>query len=640
MDFYIDIQLLGKRMADEAEKLINLSLCKMAESRTIRRGGTSLHKHLLISTVLTKARSAYFETWYMGEGEAIDSRTGRPIDLNTSYQGLEFPLDEDDDDDDDDDNDSDQLDLADSSTSYLEQVSNPGPTTEVSSSSSSSDLNSAIIDVNSKNLIDPRYFVEVGTENESEIDLPSDILNCVEKMGDISDMSFGVDDSASSTASSQTVVVSANNVVVVHTSNNNNNNNVLIESCGSNPLQSDHDQHHRHHNLPSQQSTQLVYLDLDSTGYATERTTEHQSDVNHHLHHQPSPPDTSALDSDEEPVFGSPSHTSTPRPNASKRRRNWGLEEELDDDDETTENNEEDSTRQSALFPPYSDEIRSSAAAANKRNLVSKRLRFSPTNEDDEDDSGVSNMSFLPSSLLPTVEEFASSSSSSITIAMSNEFRTKKSHFEEDEQEEPEDDPFLGDALLGQNLYDPDSDQLLQRRKNDQREKIKNDQRVPSASGGSSSDEDGDQGESESCMEVDQITNLVQIISFNKPQPSQQHVHSPMFLPSSSSSSSAAAAVTTCSISTSSSHSSETLTSSSSSSPSLLQQQSSSSHLVRSMSSPDLCGLASSSKFVSSTSTNNAKDIDIFTFSSRSGNGNHNNSNNPTISHRVLTMTV
>jgi len=46
----------------------------------------------------------------------------------------------------------------------------------------------------------------------------------------------------------------------------------------------------------------------------------------------------------------------------------------------------------------------------------------------------------------------------------------------------------------------------------------KSDQRVPSASGGSSSDEDGDQGESEMEIDVDQITNLVQFFSFNKQQ--------------------------------------------------------------------------------------------------------------------------
>lgn len=46
-------------MATEAQRLISISLAKIASSRCVR-GGVSLHKNLLVATVLQKARYGKF----------------------------------------------------------------------------------------------------------------------------------------------------------------------------------------------------------------------------------------------------------------------------------------------------------------------------------------------------------------------------------------------------------------------------------------------------------------------------------------------------------------------------------------------------------------------------------------------------
>jgi hypothetical protein len=133
------------RMTDEAEKVITMSLSKMAESRTVRRGGTSLHKHLLISSVLTKARVAYLadlETWYT-EPEPLQGPSATPIPPSASF--LQVPHGQ--------GQDQDQ------------------------------DPNSG-----SGSLLDPRFYVQVESE---VIDLPPDILHCVEKLGELSEWRSG-----------------------------------------------------------------------------------------------------------------------------------------------------------------------------------------------------------------------------------------------------------------------------------------------------------------------------------------------------------------------------------------------------------------------------------------------------------------
>lgn len=457
-------------MGDDAEKLINLSLCKMAESRTIRRGGTSLHKHLLISTVLTKARSAYFETWYMGDSDVTDPRSGRTVDLNSSYQELEFPLDDDDDDEEDEDDDEEGEQAGEpflepgASSSYY-------PSEELPSSQSSLERHDTDQNIHDKNF-DPRFFVEVetGDGGESEIELPSDILKCVEKMGDYSDMSFGVDENDSASAPTPPTSPASSDMV-------DSDNPLLVRDVDSSSKSNEKEN--------VSQSTHLTYLDLDSStsslqSHATKEGSEDDSD--------------NSNEEDEGVAFGSPRCTSTPNPTNSKRPRSWSLEELSDDED----GNECFRSGQTSCFvQEFSKVLRCNALSITN---IAKRLRFSPEEVDP-------NLSSPPSA--EESEETKAKSAKPFPHIVDREFRTKKG-FEEDEQDDSDDDPFLGDAL-GQSSK---GEQLAPRRKNDQR--------VPSASNGSSSDEDADadqpEGDYVNCMEVDQITNLVQIISFSKHQ--------------------------------------------------------------------------------------------------------------------------
>jgi hypothetical protein len=555
-------------MADEAEKLYNMSLCKMAESRSVRRGGASLHKHLLITTVLTKARSAIFDTWYMGEGEVTyqreDGSSGN-INLNASFQEAEFPLE-----DEDDDllnegsssrcsNSSVMLGQSPSDMSHATTTTHHNDNSMCDSSLSPSlgdddGLDSHPSDNN--NMIDPRFFVEV----ESEIELPSDILNCVEKLGDISEhMSFSVAESSTSSSSA-----SVSSVVSSLTSANHAG--MMVSSSGNDVGASSGAD-----NCANDGRTELTYLDLDSTHSLIKDFSDNENNNN----------DDQTENGN---VFGQPLSCSTPNP--SKRRRVWSLEEEEDSGNEEDSEEGTGVTMSSPHGPKESSAKPSRLGLSSMTNLA-KRLRFSPESENNlsegESDSGLEN----------------SAKSQQRLKILGSEFRTKKSHFEEDEQEESsEDDPFLGEAL-GQCPLDGDY------KINEEQAHYSRDRRVPSASGstssGSSSDEDGEP-DSDS-MEVDQITNLVQFISFNK-----SHQHQPS--------------------------SSKALGPSTSNNSS-----SSSTGLVRSMSSPDLCGLAaasrgssgSSSLSSSSNSANNAKDL--FSFVSSSSNSHISN-------HRVLTMTV
>lgn len=70
-------------MASEAQRLIGISLTKIAQSRS-HRGGVSLHKNLLVATVLQKARYIFMEEaynmHYQPQAPVIQSRPV-PVDL-------------------------------------------------------------------------------------------------------------------------------------------------------------------------------------------------------------------------------------------------------------------------------------------------------------------------------------------------------------------------------------------------------------------------------------------------------------------------------------------------------------------------------------------------------------------------------
>ncbi|XP_072391504.1 uncharacterized protein [Diabrotica undecimpunctata] len=75
-------------MASEAERLIGISLTKIAQSRS-HRGGVSLHKNLLVATVLQKARYIFMEEAYnMVHYQAPAPVISRPVIAQEELVGL------------------------------------------------------------------------------------------------------------------------------------------------------------------------------------------------------------------------------------------------------------------------------------------------------------------------------------------------------------------------------------------------------------------------------------------------------------------------------------------------------------------------------------------------------------------------
>lgn len=68
-------------MASEAQRLIGISLTKIAQSRA-NRGGVSLHKNLLVATVLQKARYIFMEEAY----NMVHYQSPTPVPSRTSSQ--------------------------------------------------------------------------------------------------------------------------------------------------------------------------------------------------------------------------------------------------------------------------------------------------------------------------------------------------------------------------------------------------------------------------------------------------------------------------------------------------------------------------------------------------------------------------
>jgi hypothetical protein len=97
-------------MATEAQRLISISLAKIAASRCVR-GGVSLHKNLLVATVLQKARYIFMEeAFHMVHGHYINHANGKFIQQLRHQEMLETQLRQSDKEYDDEDDDSTALD--------------------------------------------------------------------------------------------------------------------------------------------------------------------------------------------------------------------------------------------------------------------------------------------------------------------------------------------------------------------------------------------------------------------------------------------------------------------------------------------------------------------------------------------------
>lgn len=79
-------------MATEAQRLISISLAKIASSRCVR-GGVSLHKNLLVATVLQKARYIFMEeAFHMVHGTYLNQANSKFIQQLRDQEQLEHEL--------------------------------------------------------------------------------------------------------------------------------------------------------------------------------------------------------------------------------------------------------------------------------------------------------------------------------------------------------------------------------------------------------------------------------------------------------------------------------------------------------------------------------------------------------------------
>jgi hypothetical protein len=79
-------------MATEAQRLISISLAKIAASRCVR-GGVSLHKNLLVATVLQKARYIFMEeAFHMVHGTYLNQANSKFIQQLRDQEQLELDL--------------------------------------------------------------------------------------------------------------------------------------------------------------------------------------------------------------------------------------------------------------------------------------------------------------------------------------------------------------------------------------------------------------------------------------------------------------------------------------------------------------------------------------------------------------------
>lgn len=84
-------------MATEAQRLIGISLTKIAQSRA-HRGGVSLHKNLLVATVLQKARYIFMEeAYHMVHAGGYCTPQASPLPTSTQPETEQQSYDDDDD---------------------------------------------------------------------------------------------------------------------------------------------------------------------------------------------------------------------------------------------------------------------------------------------------------------------------------------------------------------------------------------------------------------------------------------------------------------------------------------------------------------------------------------------------------------
>jgi len=391
-------------MKADVEKVITMSLTKMAESRGLRRGGTSLHKHLLISSVLTKARTAYMDAWC-----TVDS-SGNTAEISLHSRPSGAP-----------------------------KLLSSEPLTEEEEAT----------------LLDSRSLFQL---DGTEMDLPRDILNCVEKMGGIpDDVGFNLRGSVITEDEEEEESEEERRTTAE-----------LILADFVDGLDS-----------VDSPSKSFTYLDLDQSS----------AEVN-----------ISKVVTTSERLLGEGQpEFSTPK---SKRRREWNFNLEEDEEDEDEEDSVNDFPGSSFLTTGHTKRFRFA---------LSENYTFRATC-DSKENTIPAGTSMLMS--ISTTTNYNSSVNRTplepfFTFKGNNfNFRTKKSQFEETEEDAAEDSPFL---------FEEDDEDCDEYGPVPCEKKKRNDRRVPSSNGSCSSSDEEQCGEDPAMdVDLDKITNLVQYISFNK----------------------------------------------------------------------------------------------------------------------------
>lgn len=154
-------------MATEAQRLISISLAKIAASRCVR-GGVSLHKNLLVATVLQKARYIFMEeAFHMVHGTYLNQANTKFIQQLRDQEQLEAELRQSDKEFDDDDStsslDDSELDLFSSpidsneSLNFLSDSSSDKETTHRFSTSSAKESNPSLASTSTNSSSDLIY---------------------------------------------------------------------------------------------------------------------------------------------------------------------------------------------------------------------------------------------------------------------------------------------------------------------------------------------------------------------------------------------------------------------------------------------------------------------------------------------------
>lgn len=217
-------------MATEAQRLISISLAKIAASRCVR-GGVSLHKNLLVATVLQKARYIFMEeAFHVVHGHYINQANSKFIQQLRYQEQLENQLRDNDRDYDDDDDESTQisdseLDIFTSPTNsneslnFLDDSTDRDTGTAENSNNSKSKSNSLVLSTSSSTT--ELIYLDLDVNNKSKLleSYNQQNLNSItgqkRRLGDLEDDDESDDNNSSNFPKNKQLKFSNNNGLTI-----------------------------------------------------------------------------------------------------------------------------------------------------------------------------------------------------------------------------------------------------------------------------------------------------------------------------------------------------------------------------------------------------------------------------------------